>query len=374
MKIVCVVSARPNFMKIAPILEAFKTLDSVQTLLVHTGQHYDDAMSGVFFRELGLPEPDVNLNCGGSGVEQTARMMTEFEKVCRAEKPDGVVVVGDVNGTLATAFVASRLYIPLAHVEAGLRSFDRTMPEEINRIVVDQIADLLFCTERDAVANLEREGIPRSRICLVGNVMIDSLYKNFERAQNSKILETLGLTPKTYAVATLHRPALVDSRDAFIQVLDAFDVVLRETKIVWPVHPRARKNIRLFGLEERLKKATNLLMIDPLGYLDFLKLNANAMCVLTDSGGLQEETTALKVPCVTIRNSTERPITSEIGTNQIAGLSTEGVVAAWRRVVRGDFGERSVPELWDGHAAGRIAMEILRRWRRESVAPETERN
>ena len=373
MKIVCVVSARPNFMKIAPILEAFETLDSVQTLLVHTGQHYDDAMSGVFFRELGLPEPDVNLNCGGSGVEQTARMMTEFEKVCRAEKPDGVVVVGDVNGTLATAFVASRLYIPLAHVEAGLRSFDRTMPEEINRIVVDQIADLLFCTERDAVANLEREGIPRSRICLVGNVMIDSLFKNYERAQRSGILERLGIAPKSYVVATLHRPALVDCPEAFARVLDAFDVVLQDTTIVWPVHPRARKNIARFGLDERLRNASNLLMIEPLGYLDFLKLYANSTCVLTDSGGLQEETTALKIPCVTIRNGTERPITQEIGTNQIAGLSTEGVVAAWRRVVRGEFGERSVPELWDGHAAGRVAMEILRRWRPNSDSTNRER-
>lgn len=364
MKIVCVVSARPNFMKIAPILEAFKTLKSTQTLLVHTGQHYDDKMSGVFFRELGIPSPDVSLECGGSGIPQTARMMKEFEKVCLAEKPDGIVVVGDVNGTLAAAFVASRLNIKIAHVEAGLRSFDRTMPEEVNRVVVDQLADLLFCTERDAIANLEREGVSRSRICLVGNVMIDSLLKNLERAKDSTILESLGFAPGSYSVATLHRPALVDNRDALCEILDAFDVILRETPIVWPVHPRTKKNIVAFGIEERLNSTPNLRLIEPLGYLEFLKLSANARCVLTDSGGLQEETTALKVPCITIRENTERPITCEIGTNQLAGMSAEGVLAAWRRVVKGAYGARAIPELWDGRAAERIAREIIVRWGR----------
>ncbi len=364
MKIVCVVSARPNFMKIAPILEAFKTLGTAQTLLVHTGQHYDDKMSGVFFRELGIPAPDVSLECSSSGIPQTAQMMVEFEKVCRSEKPDGIVVVGDVNGTLATAFVASRLDVRIAHVEAGLRSFDRTMPEEINRIVVDQLADLLFCTERDAIVNLEREGISRSRICLVGNVMIDSLMKNLERAKNSTILEKLGFAPKSYSVATLHRPSLVDNPESLCEILDAFDVILRESPIVWPVHPRTKKNIVAFGLEERLRSTPNLRLIEPLGYLEFLKLNANARCVLTDSGGLQEETTVLKVPCITIRDSTERPITCEIGTNQLAGVSAEGVLAAWRRVVRGEYGARAVPELWDGRAAERVAQEILIRWGR----------
>lgn len=365
MKILCVVSARPNFMKIAPILEALKRYESVQTLLVHTGQHYDDKMSGVFFRELGIREPDVFLATGGersSGVSQTARMMVEFERVCEAEKPDGVVVVGDVNGTLASAFAASRLGIRIAHVEAGLRSYDRTMPEEVNRVVVDQLADLLFCTERDAIANLEKEGIPRSRISLVGNVMIDTLLRNLDAAKDDPILETLALEPKRYAVATLHRPALVDNPDAFSEILDAFDVVLRETTIVWPVHPRTRKNIERFGLAGRLRASAGLRLVEPLGYRELLKLNANARCVLTDSGGLQEETTVLKVPCITIRENTERPITCEIGSNQLAGTTAVGVLAAWRRVVRGEFDARAVPELWDGRAAERVAHEIVLHW------------
>jgi len=368
MKIVCVVSARPNFMKIAPILKAFDALGFARTLLVHTGQHYDDRMSGVFFRELGIPTPDVCLGCNGSGISQTARMMKEFEKVCRRARPDGVVVVGDVNGTLATAFVASRLGLRVAHVEAGLRSFDRTMPEEINRIVVDQISDLLFCTERDAIANLEREGIPRSRVSLVGNVMIDSLLQNLERAQRSTILEKLRLRPRSYAVATLHRPALVDNRDAFVEILDAFDVILQEIPIVWPVHPRTRKNAVAFGLNERLRSTPNLRTIEPLGYLEFLKLNANARCVLTDSGGLQEETTVLQVPCITIRENTERPVTCKIGTNQLAGISKEGTLAAWRRVAQGEDRARGIPELWDGRAALRIANEIRLCW-----SPDEER-
>lgn len=362
MKIICVVSARPNFMKIAPILDAFKKFDSVQTTLVHTGQHYDDRMSGVFFRELGMRSPDVSLGCSGPGVAQIARMMIEFEKVCRSEKPDGIIVAGDVNGTLATAFVASRLGVRIAHVEAGLRSFDRSMPEEINRIIVDQLADLLFCTERDAIRNLEREGISRTRICLVGNVMIDSLIKNLERARKSDILEKLGVRPGEYSVATLHRPALVDNRELFERILDAFDVILKETQIIWPVHPRTWKNIVAFGLEERIASAPNLRAIEPLGYLELLQLNANARCVLTDSGGLQEETTVLKVPCITIRENTERPITCEIGTNQLAGLSAEGTLAAWRRVARGEYGARAIPELWDGRTSERIAKEILLRW------------
>ena len=363
MKIICVVSARPNFMKIAPLMEAFKARTDVQPLLLHTGQHYDDNMSGVFFRELGLPEPDFFLGCSGTGATPIAEMIVKLEDVFLKERPNGIVVPGDVNGAFASAFVASRLGIKIAHVEAGLRSFDRSMPEEINRILVDHISDLLFCTEDDAVRNLRGEGIPEDRVILAGNVMIDSLVKNLPFAEESTILDDLNLTPKRYAVATLHRPALVDHPERLAEIFGALEEIAKEIPVLWPVHPRTKKNLDSFGLQERLRNASGLRAIEPLGYLELLKLNANAFCVLTDSGGIQEETTVLRTPCITIRENTERPCTCKIGSNQLAGLSAPGVLDAWKRVIKGNYARREVPTLWDGHAAERIAKTIIQRWK-----------
>lgn len=362
MKIICVVSARPNFMKIAPLMEAFKARQNVQTLLVHTGQHYDDNMSGVFFRELGLPEPDFFLGCSGAGVAPTADMMVKLEDVFQRERPDGIVVPGDVNGAFASAFVAARLGIRIAHVEAGLRSFDRSMHEEINRLLIDQLSDLLFCTEDDAVQNLHNEGFPSNSVVLAGNVMIDSLLKSLPLAKRSTILDDLNVTPKRYVVVTLHRPALVDNPERLSEIFGALGVIAKKIPVLWPVHPRTKKNLASFGLEERLRNAPDLRAIEPLGYLELLKLNANAFCVLTDSGGIQEETTVLRTPCITIRENTERPITCKIGSNQLAGLSAKGVLDAWKRVLVSDYSRREVPPLWDGEAAERIAEIIVQRW------------
>ncbi len=360
MKIVCVASARPNFMKIAPIVDAFRRNTSAEVYLTHTGQHYDDAMSGVFFRELGLPRPDVNLGVGsGSQVVQIAEIMKAFEAVCLRERPDLVLVVGDVNGTLACALVAAKLGIKLAHVEAGLRSFDRTMPEEINRILVDSVADMLFCTEHSALENLTREGVSANKMFFVGNVMIDALKKSLPKAKESNILTELGVEPRRYAVATLHRPAAVDDRDALTEILDAFEVVSRDLPLLFPVHPRTRKNIDAFGLASRVDAMAGLRILPPLGYFDFLALNNAAAVVFTDSGGVQEETTVLGVPCVTIRENTERPVTCEIGTNQLAGMSRQGILDAYVRVKSGQTRVAQTPELWDGAAAERIAKIVV---------------
>lgn len=356
MKIISVAGARPNFMKIAPLMEAFRNHPAITPMLVHTGQHYDERMSDLFFRQLGIPEPDVNLGIGsGSHAVQTADIMKAFEPICLAEKPDAVLVVGDVNSTIACGLVAVKLGIRLVHVEAGLRSFDRSMPEEINRVLTDSISDVLFCTEGSGVENLRREGVDPGRIFLVGNVMIDTLLKNRDKADASPILQSLGLAPGGYAVLTLHRPSNVDDPAIFGRLLDALDVVQKDMPVVFPIHPRTRKNVASMALGARIEGMKNLRLIDPAGYLDFLKLTANARLVLTDSGGIQEETTILKVPCITLRENTERPVTAEIGSNQIVGTSPAKIIEAYRRIISGQQRQPQVPPLWDGHAATRIA-------------------
>ncbi len=359
MKIVNVVGARPNLMKIAPLMEAYAASDEIAPLLVHTGQHYDANMSDLFFRQLGIPEPDLNLEVGSaSHAVQTAEIMKAFEPVVLEQQPDAVVVVGDVNSTIACGLVAVKLGVKLVHVEAGLRSFDREMPEEINRVLTDAISDLLFCTEQSGVDNLRNEGIAAEKIYLVGNVMIDSLLRYRERAEASTILASLGLEARAYAVLTLHRPSNVDDPAVLGKLLDALEVIQRDMPIVFPTHPRTREKLDRFGLAERVAGLRDLRLIEPVGYLDFLKLMAAARVVLTDSGGIQEETTILQVPCLTLRWNTERPVTVEMGTNRLVGQDPERIVAAYREVLETDLGQARVPPLWDGRAADRI-VEIL---------------
>ncbi len=359
MKIIVVAGARPNFMKIAPLMEAFAAQPNIQALLVHTGQHYDEKMSHLFFRELGIPTPDINLGIGsGSHAVQTADVMKAFEPVCLEHKPDAVLVVGDVNSTIACGLVAVKLGIRLIHVEAGLRSFDRTMPEEINRRLTDAISDVLFCTEQSGVDNLLREGAEPARVHLVGNVMIDTLLKNREKADKSRILDELDLQPRGYALVTLHRPANVDNPEVLGRLLDVLAVIQQELPIVFPIHPRTRKNLESFGLSERIGQMKNVRLADPLGYLDFLKLTSSARVVLTDSGGIQEETTILKVACLTLRENTERPVTATVGSNRIVGTNPDNILAAWRDLAKVDPSTFGTPPTWDGQAAQRIARII----------------
>src|SRR6266404_4347205 len=363
LKVIIVAGARPNFMKVAPIVAAMKRRrDRFQTLLVHTGQHYDEAMSSAFFRDLDLPGPDVYLGVGSaSHAQQTAAIMQAFEPVVIQEKPDWVIVVGDVNSTLACALVSVQLGIRVAHVEAGLRSRDRTMPEDINRLLTDQIAELLLTPSPDADQNLRAEGIPPERIKLVGNVMIDSLLSQLDRAKQSTARAALGLTEKEYAVLTLHRPSNVDDTAAFRRIIEALEEIARRLPIVFPAHPRTRKMIAELGLTERVVKIKGLLVIDPVGYLDFLQLLMGARLVLTDSGGIQEETTVLGIPCVTLRENTERPITVEIGTNIIAGTTPAQIVKAALDALDPPAGKAAprVPPLWDGHTADRILDALI---------------
>lgn len=385
--ILTVVGARPNFMKVAPIIEAIRRHNKqplgaeIKHRLVHTGQHYDALMSDRFFDDLGLPKPDVHLGVGsGSQAAQTAEILQKFESVLLSETPDLVIVVGDVNSTVACALATAKLPgVPgklrpqLAHVEAGLRSFDRAMPEEINRVVTDHLADMLFVTEPSGVANLQHEGIPPERVFFVGNTMIDSLRSFEVRADQSPILEQLGLRApvpengngravQPYALLTLHRPSNVDESEAFGNILEGLLDLSRELPIVFPVHPRTRKRIAEFGFgryfqEDAREKARGIALIDPLGYVDFVCMMKSARLVLTDSGGIQEETTCLGVPCVTIRENTERPVTVEHGTNVLAGTSVAGIRAA---IVRQMTRKREVcvPEKWDGRAAERIVSIV----------------
>ena len=369
LKVINVVGARPNFMKVAPIVEAMKRRENEFTpLVVHTGQHYDAQMSDAFFRDLGLPEPDVYLGVGsGSHAVQTAAVMQSFEPVVLAEKPDWVLVVGDVNSTLACALVCAKLGIRVAHVEAGLRSRDRTMPEEINRLLTDQIADLLLTPSEDADANLRAEGIPEERIRFVGNVMIDSLLGQLKRAESSTVREDLGLTGSDYAVLTLHRPSNVDDPRTFRRILDALEQISRRLPLIFPVHPRTRARLAEFNFADRIERATDLRLIEPLGYLDFLRLYSGARLVLTDSGGIQEETTALGIPCLTLRENTERPITVEMGTNTIVGTETEKITQAAFAALNAprDRKPGRVPPLWDGHTADRILDALMERMKAE---------
>ena len=357
LKVINVVGARPNFMKVAPIVAAMKRRpEKFQPLVVHTGQHYDAAMSDSFFRDLALPEPDTHLGVGSaSHAAQTAAVMERFEPVVITEKPDWVLVVGDVNSTLACALVCVKLGVKVAHVEAGLRSRDRTMPEEINRLLTDQIADLLLTPSADADANLRAEGIPAERIRLVGNVMIDSLFQNLERARGSCIKPDLSVADTDYGVLTLHRPSNVDAPETFARILSALETITHTLPVIFPVHPRTRKTIAELGLSERVASIKNLRLIEPLGYLDFLSLYSAARLVLTDSGGIQEETTALGIPCLTLRENTERPITVELGTNVVVGTDTARIVAAARAALNGSAKRTThQPPLWDGHTSERI--------------------
>ena len=349
MKILNVVGARPNFMKIAPIVEEMRKVPGLNGVLVHTGQHYDEGMSDVFFRDLGIPVPDVHLGVGsGTHAEQTARIMVEFEKVCGKEKPDLVVVVGDVNSTMACTIVAAKLLIRVAHVEAGLRSFDRKMPEEINRLVTDALADLLFTTSRDADENLKREGVDSAKIHFVGNVMIDTLLKHREKAAALRIEK-----PGQYALVTLHRPSNVDDPVVLRPILEALEDISKSIPVIFPIHPRTAKRVHEFGLSLNGIRTT-----DPLGYLEFLSWEASATVVLTDSGGLQEETTILGVPCLTLRHNTERPVTISQGTNIVVGPDKARILDAFRRIMNGNWKSAGPPEYWDGHAAERIIRVI----------------
>jgi len=362
LKILNIVGARPNFMKIAPIVrEMRRRKTEFQPLVVHTGQHYDAAMSDSFFRDLGMPAPDFHLEVGSaSHAVQTARIMTAFEPVVLQEKPDWVLVVGDVNSTIACALVCSKLGVKIAHVEAGLRSRDRTMPEEINRILTDSISDLLLTTSEDADENLKAEGVATNKIKFVGNVMIDSLFYSLKLAESSTVREELNLTGKDYAVLTLHRPSNVDEQETFSNLLDALVSIGEKLPVIFPAHPRTKANIEKFGFAERVEKS-NIKLVEPLGYLDFMRLYSGARIVLTDSGGLQEETTALQIPCLTLRENTERPITILMGTNILVGTNAEKIKQSAFEVLarKTNSNDKKIPPLWDGQAAQRICNVLL---------------
>jgi len=362
MKILNVAGARPNFMKIAPLMKEMQKHPEIHPLLVHTGQHYDERMSKLFFEDLQIPTPDIDLEVGSaSHAVQTARIMIAFEQVLLEKQPDLVVVVGDVNSTIGCALPAVKLHIPVAHVEAGLRSFDRQMPEEINRVLTDSISEYLFVTEPSGEKNLLREGIPQEKIYFVGNVMIDTLLSNKTKAEQSAVLETLDLTPQGYVLLTLHRPSNVDVRETFVRILDALEEIQTRLPIIFPIHPRTKKRIEEFGLSIRVASMQNLRLIEPLGYLDFLKLISQSALMLTDSGGIQEETTILKVPCITLRENTERPVTTgPQGTNVIVGTRTERILEESHNILNGnkEFSEE-MPDLWDGKAAERIVHILL---------------
>jgi len=360
LKIINVVGARPNLPKIAPLMREMRRHPEIEPILVHTGQHYDEKLSDIFFRQMGIPAPDVNLGVGsGSHAAQTAEVLKCVEPVLIERKPDVVVVVGDVNSTIAVSLAAVKLGIRVAHVEAGLRSFDRTMPEEINRILTDAIADLLFVTEEDAIEHLLREGRPRSAIHFVGNVMIDSLRHFLPVAQESSIGRDLGLVDgqswRRFAVLTLHRPSNVDSADKLGELMSAIEAVANELPVIFPVHPRTKQRLAEAGAISNRQ----LRIIEPVGYLDFLCLLSRATLVLTDSGGIQEETTALGVPCLTLRENTERPITISQGTNLLVGTDPSQIINAARAVLAGNSKAGRIPPFWDGKASERIVETLL---------------
>jgi UDP-N-acetylglucosamine 2-epimerase (non-hydrolysing) len=363
-RILSVVGARPNFMKVAPIHRAFQTPHYallIEHQIVHTGQHYDAAMSDAFFNDLEMPAPAYFLGVGsGSHAEQTAKVMVGFEKVCLEAKPALVLVVGDVNSTIAATLTAKKLDIPVAHVEAGLRSFDRTMPEELNRIATDALCDYAFVTEQSGVDNLLRENFQKAHCYLVGNTMIDSLYFALPKARESAILQTVGVNAQKYVLATLHRPSNVDEPAQLRALVDILTETAREYAVVFPIHPRTRKNIQEFGLSDVLAASPNIHLIEPQGYINFLALMMNAKLVMTDSGGVQEETTALGVPCLTLRTTTERPITCELGTNILVQPETEAIRTALHNALHTSPKLASVPPLWDGKAAERICEILLR--------------
>jgi UDP-N-acetylglucosamine 2-epimerase (non-hydrolysing) len=360
MKLALICGARPNFMKIAPLMFAIdkhnrdrKTRKKIEPLLVHTGQHYDVQMSEAFFRDLNITKPDFNLEVGsGSHAVQTAKIMMRFEKICLQEKPAWVIVVGDVNSTMACTIVASKLRIKVAHVEAGLRSFDRSMPEEINRLVTDALADLLLTPSKDADKNLLREGVNKNKIKLVGNIMIDTLLTHVEKARKLRPYENYGLKEKEYIFVTLHRPSNVDKKVSLSIIIKHLASLSRKLPVIFPMHPRTRKNLLAFGLQEKIAKAKGLIICDPIGYHETIGLVDKSRFVLTDSGGLQEETTVLGVPCLTLRPNTERPITITQGTNQLTTLDT--LESDLARLISGKYKKGRIPAFWDGHTAERI--------------------
>ena len=356
MQVLHVVGARPNFMKVAPVMAALAQHEGVTQRLVHTGQHYDAAMSDVFFQQLGLSQPDANLEVGsGSHAVQTAEIMVRFERVVVEARPDWVLVYGDVNSTVAAALVCAKLGIRVAHVEAGLRSFDRTMPEEINRLVTDQIADLLFTPSADGNENLAREGVAADKVHLVGNVMIDTLVRLLPLAEQQDVLQRLALEPGGYGLVTLHRPSNVDDPAMLRQIMQTLLVVARDIPLVFPLHPRTRQHLRNLALPAELDR---LHLVDPLGYLEFLALQRHALLVITDSGGVQEETTYLGVPCLTVRENTERPVTVTLGSNRLVGQDMQRLLAAAQDILAGRGQRGQIPPLWDGRAGARIA-EII---------------
>jgi UDP-N-acetylglucosamine 2-epimerase (non-hydrolysing) len=360
MKILSVVGARPNFMKIAPFAHAIRKRHGIEHILVHTGQHYDHQMSLSFFEELDIPRPDVNLAVGsGSHAQQTAEIMKRFEPVLLKYKPDILVVVGDVNSTIACSLVAAKLSIPIAHIEAGLRSFDRSMPEEINRILTDRIADVFFTTCPEANTYLRMEGVPANRVFFVGNVMIDTLRHNLKRAQGSRILSRLNLDEKGYALVTLHRPSNVDNKSNLTNILKAIGTLQKEIPVVFPIHPRTQHNLKGFGLTSAVHQMAGLHLVEPLGYLDFLCLMNQAKMVITDSGGIQEETTVLRIPCLTVRENTERPITISEGTNVLVGVNPKKILQEARKVLQGRQSKGRIPKYWDGNASERILNRLV---------------
>ena len=357
MKIALVVGARPNFMKVGPVYFELKKHSRYTPLLIHTGQHYDKNLSEIFFTQLGFPKPDVYLGVGsGTHGVQTAKIMIAFEQFLLQEKPDLVLVAGDVNSTVACAIDAVKLHIPVAHLEAGLRSYDRRMPEEINRIQTDCISSMLLTPSQDADENLIREGISKDKIFLVGNAMIDSLMQHEKKAELSTKMNDLGLKKHSYALITLHRPSNVDDRENLEIILDAFAEIAEKIPLVFPMHPRTRKQLAVLDLEEKANAIANLKLIEPIGYLDFLKLEKYAKFVLTDSGGIQEETTVLQVPCLTLRENTERPITIELGTNQLVELDRDVIIQKVNTILNGHYKKGSIPPLWDGNTAERIVQ------------------
>lgn len=364
MKIINVVGARPNFIKIAPIMRAMSVDSFFEPILLHTGQHYDFNMSGNFFRELEIPEPDINLEVGSMNqARQVAAIMTKFDGICEEIRPDALLVVGDVNSTMACTLVAAKRGIKTVHVEAGIRSFDRSMPEEINRLVTDSLADLLLPPSADAVENLIREGHTPGKIEMVGNIMIDSLIFNQTKIQKSTILSELGLEKGNFATLTLHRPSNVDSRQSFTSIIKALEHIQKKITIVFPIHPRTQAMITRFGLDSSLAGMKNLKIIEPLGYFDFGKLISDSLFALTDSGGIQEETTVQQIPCITLRENTERPVTITEGTNELAGSDTDRIIGLAELIMTGKWKKGRIPDLWDGQTAGRIVNAIKERMR-----------
>jgi UDP-N-acetylglucosamine 2-epimerase (non-hydrolysing) len=365
LKIISVVGARPNFMKVAPIHRAIKKYNSqlaisdyhLKHLICHTGQHYDEKMSKVFFDDLELPKPDYYLGVGsGSHAEQTAKIMIEFEKVLLKEEPDLVLVVGDVNSTIACSLTAKKLHIKVAHVEAGLRSFDMDMPEEVNRVLTDRISDYLFVTEKSGLVNLKNEGVSDDKVFFVGHVMIDSVKHYLKKADASQILDKYHLEKKKYVLVTLHRPSNVDNKIQLKKVFKLLNSIAKRRKIIFPIHPRTRKNLEKFMLLKTIN--SNIILTDPIGYIDFLALTKNAELILTDSGGIQEESTYLGVQCITIRTTTERPITVEIGTNHLLGNDLNLAEQKAFEILNGKIKKGTIPALWDGNAADRIVEKI----------------